>query len=70
MGRILKALGLQMRAPVEMGIAGCGLEDRDGQPVMSRVDPETGLSLGFDKRGFDGRGTPDEARAKALRKKR
>lgn len=32
----------------------------DGDPIMSRVNPETGQSLGVGDRGWDGRGTPDD----------
>lgn len=64
--KVLKALGLQMRAEVEPGIAGCGLTSRNGSPAMARTNAATGLALDFDTRGFDGRGTPDQARAKTL----
>lgn len=68
-GRLMKALGLRKVVEVEAAPAGAfgrGLADRDGNPVMSRVDPATGRSLGFETRGFDGRGTLDEARARNL----
>lgn len=67
LGRITGALGIRMRVKVEMSASGHGLQDRDGNPVMSRTDPATGLALGFATRGFDGRSTPDEARARSLR---
>jgi hypothetical protein len=66
-GRIAKALGVQMRTEVEMSADGRSLQDRDGNPVMSRTDPATGLALGFAARGFDGRGTPDQTRSRGLR---
>jgi hypothetical protein len=67
MGRITKALGLERRVDVERGEWGRGLTARDGSPLMSRTDPATGRALDFETRGFDGRGTPDAGRAKALR---
>lgn len=66
---ILRALGIRMRAEVEAAPEGHGLTARDGAPVMSRADPATGRALTFDRRGFDGRGTRDEVRAKGLRRR-
>lgn len=37
-----------------------GWVDKDGQAVMSRTDPRTGRALGFESRGFSGKGTTDE----------
>jgi len=66
-GKLMKALGLRKKVQVEAAPGDFGLTDGNGAPVMSRTDPATGRALGFEKRGFDGRGTPDEARAASLR---
>lgn len=41
-----------------------GWLDQDANPIMSRTDPKDGQALGFETRGYSGKGTPDEARAR------
>lgn len=67
---LLKALGVTKRVNVERGEWGRGVTAADGSPLMSRTDPRSGRALGFDERGFDGRGTPDEDVARSHRGKR
>jgi hypothetical protein len=43
-----------------------GWLDGKGHPIATRTDPKDGQALGFETRGFSGRGTPDETRARGL----
>lgn len=46
-----------------------GWLDRDGDAIMSRTDPKDGQALGFESRGWSGKGSPDEKRARGLRRR-
>jgi len=41
-----------------------GWLDNKGHAIMSRTSPEDGQALGFGDKGWSGKGTPDETRAR------